>query len=45
MTFRSLQIAALWIFLAPLILILGMVDVLTKGRSRSWPLGPSAHSH
>lgn len=36
---RSLQIAAMWLFLGPLIIVLGTADVLTKGRSRSWPLG------
>jgi hypothetical protein len=39
MTFRTLQIAAMWVFLGPLIIILGTVDVLTAGRSRIWLLG------
>lgn len=33
------RIAWMWFFLGPLIIILGTVDVLTNGRSRSWPLG------
>lgn len=33
------QIVGMWIFLGPLIAILGIVDILTNGRSRSWPLG------
>ena len=37
--FRALQIAGMWLFLAPLIIILGTVDVLTEGRSRNWPFG------
>lgn len=36
---RHLLIAGMWLFLGPLIIILGSVDFLTKGRSRSWPLG------
>lgn len=36
---RTLRIAAMWVFLGPLIIILGTIDVLTDGRSRSWPLG------
>ena len=36
---RSLRIAAMWFFLGPLIIILGTADALTKGRSRTWPLG------
>jgi hypothetical protein len=31
------QIAAMWVFLGPLIVILGTVDRLTNGRSRNWP--------
>lgn len=38
MTFRTFKTAALWVFLAPLIIILGTVDVLTAGRSRAWLL-------
>ena len=34
---QRLQIAGMWFFLGPLIIILGTVDVLTEGRSRSWP--------
>ena len=34
---RTLQIAGMWLFLAPLIVILGTADVLTNGRSRNWP--------
>jgi hypothetical protein len=29
----------MWFFLLPLIIILGTIDTLTNGRSRSWPLG------
>lgn len=36
---RSLQIAAMWLFLGPLIIVLGTADLLTGGRSRNWPLG------
>ena len=36
---RSLQIAAMWLLLGPLIIVLGTTDILTNGRSRSWPLG------
>ena len=36
---HTLRIAAMWVFLGPLIIILGTVDVLSNGRSRSWPLG------
>lgn len=32
-----LQIAAMWFFLGPLIIILATVDYLTNGRSRHWP--------
>lgn len=39
MTFRKLKIVAMWIFLGPLIIILGTVDVVTGGRSRKWLLG------
>ena len=39
MTLRTLQTAALWVFLGPLIIILGTVDVVTAGRSRIWLLG------
>jgi hypothetical protein len=38
MTFRTLQIAGMWVFLGPLIIILGTIDVLTGGRSRAWLL-------
>lgn len=34
---QSLRVAGMWLFLAPLIVILGTVDFLTKGRTRSWP--------
>src|SRR5215217_1509181 len=33
---RSLQIAGMWFFLGPLIILLGTMDVLTNGRSRNW---------
>lgn len=36
-TFRNLQTYALWVFLAPLIIILGTADRVTRGRSRNWP--------
>lgn len=36
---RSSKIAAMWLFLLPLIIILGTVDVLSNGRTRNWPLG------
>ena len=39
MSIRSLQTAALWFFLGPLIIVLGTADILTNGRSRAWPLG------
>lgn len=39
MTFRNLQTAAMWVFLGPLIIILGTADVLTRGRSRTWLRG------
>ena len=39
MSIRTLQTAALWFFLGPLIIVLGTADILTKGRSRAWPLG------
>lgn len=35
--FQQLQIAAMWVFLAPLIIILGTADRLSLGRSRNWP--------
>ncbi|WEK05820.1 MAG: hypothetical protein P0Y65_06075 [Candidatus Devosia phytovorans] len=38
-TWQRLRIAAMWLFLAPLILFLGMADVLSNGRTRNWPLG------
>ena len=34
---HSLKVAAMWFFLGPLIIILGAADILTNGRSRSWP--------
>lgn len=36
---QRLRIAWMWVFLAPLIFFLGTADVLTNGRTRSWPLG------
>ncbi len=36
---RALWIAGMWFFLGPLIILLGTADVLSNGRSRSWPLG------
>jgi hypothetical protein len=35
----ALKEAAMWLFLAPLIIILGTADAITKGRTRNWPLG------
>ena len=37
--FRVLFVAGFWIFLAPLIIVLGTLDVVTGGESRSWPFG------
>jgi hypothetical protein len=34
---QRLQIAGMWFFLAPLIVTLGTVDILTNGQSRHWP--------
>jgi len=34
---NSPKIGAMWLFLLPLIIILGSLDVLTKGRTRHWP--------
>lgn len=34
---RSLQLAGMWLFLMPLVIILGTADVLSGGRSRNWP--------
>lgn len=34
---RPLQAAAMWLFLGPLIVILGLADLLSGGRSRNWP--------
>lgn len=41
---QALRIAGMWIFLFPLIVILGTIDLLTEGRSRSWPLGEKPNS-
>jgi hypothetical protein len=38
---RALQLAALWLFLLPLIIILGTADILSGGRSRNWPFPSS----
>jgi hypothetical protein len=35
---QKLCIFGMWVFLGPLIIILGTVDVLSRGRSRKWPL-------
>jgi hypothetical protein len=35
----TFYIFGMWVFLAPLIAILGTVDFLTDGRSRTWPFG------
>lgn len=34
---QNLQIIGMWVFLAPLIVILGTADILTNGRGCSWP--------
>ena len=34
---RSVQVTLMWLFLLPLITILGTIDVLTDGKSRNWP--------
>ena len=34
---RHIQITSMWVFLLPLIIILGSIDLLTQGRSRRWP--------
>ena len=34
-----LRIFASYVLLAPLIVILGTIDILTDGRSRDWPFG------
>lgn len=36
---QRIRIAAMWVFLAPLIFFLGTADVLTNGKTRNWPLG------
>jgi hypothetical protein len=36
-TIRKLKTFALWVFLAPLIVVLGTADVVTRKRSRHWP--------
>lgn len=33
----TLRVYAMWIFLAPLIILLGTADLLTDQRTRSWP--------
>ncbi|WIJ23927.1 hypothetical protein [Devosia sp. RR2S18] len=39
----QIWIAAMWVFLAPLIVFLGLLDILTEGRSRNWPLSGNEH--
>ena len=34
---QRLYVAAMWVFLGPLIIVLGTADVLTRGRTRNWP--------
>jgi uncharacterized membrane protein len=34
---QRLKVAGLFLFLLPLIVILGTIDFLTHGRSRNWP--------
>ena len=34
---QRLKVAGLFLFLLPLIIILGTIDFLTHGRSRNWP--------
>jgi hypothetical protein len=41
---QTLRIAGMWILLFPLIVILGIIDLLTEGRSRSWPLGEKPYN-
>lgn len=36
---QRLRIAGMWFFLGPLILFLGLADLLSNGRTRNWPLG------
>jgi hypothetical protein len=36
---QRLRLAGMWLFLGPLIILLGIVDIVTNGRSRNWPLG------
>jgi hypothetical protein len=38
LAFRRLQVAAMYLLLGPLIIVLGTVDMLSSGRSRNWPL-------
>jgi hypothetical protein len=35
---QRIIVAAMWLFLMPLIIILGLVDTVTGGASRGWPL-------
>jgi hypothetical protein len=42
-TYRSIALhVAMWIFLGPLIVLLGLLDLATAGRSRNWPFAPTA---
>lgn len=34
---QHLRTAGMWLFLGPLIVVLGTIDALTNGRSRNWP--------
>lgn len=34
---KHFKIAAMWLFLLPLIIILGTLDAMTNGRTRKWP--------
>jgi hypothetical protein len=36
---HRVKMAAMWVFLAPLIIILGTADALTGGRTRNWLRG------
>ena len=36
---NSVRIAAMWVFLGPLIIVLGTLDLVTNGSSRNWLRG------
>jgi hypothetical protein len=35
---HRIKLAAAWVFLAPLIILLGLADAMSAGRTRNWPL-------